>query len=678
MNCRLFSWYLFAGLLALTAIPPVRAQFPQRAPTPNDRLQSPEVLADGRIAFRIYAPQASEVTITGDWIAQGLGSGGNLTKDDQGVWSIEVGPLPADLYSYAFLVDGVKTLDPKNPEIKPGIRSADNMFFVVGPESDFEDQKEVPHGDIRKVWYRSSTLGVQRRMHVYTPPGYDQQDARYPVLYLLHGGGDEDSGWSTIGRAGFILDNLIAAGKAQPTLIVMPNGSLPPVEPPAGETSDAQRASRRRASQDRFTRELMSDVIPLVESQFRVRADAASRAIAGLSMGGGQTLRVMTTHPDAFTYYAIWSAGLFRPASDDAESPYADFLSDADQRNAQIRLLSICVGDQDFALDGSQALAALLKEHGIRHELHVSGGGHTWINWRRYLHDYLPRLFQETSTPAAPADDSADKTEEGEGEAEADEGSESDAAATPAGFDQRREQIERGKVDVVQYPSTTVGNDRTMLVYTPPGYTEQETYPALYLLHGIGDDETGWQKLGAADVILDNLYADGRIVPMVVVMPNGRAQENDRPGGDFRGQFPAFERFEEDLIRDVIPFIEGHYSVKSDRSHRALAGLSMGGGQALNFGLRHLDLFGWVGAFSAAPNTLPASELVPDPQAAREALSLLWISCGDSDRLMDVSQAFHRTLSELQVPHEWHIDTGGHTWDVWKNDLFLFSQRLFR
>jgi enterochelin esterase-like enzyme len=161
-------------------------------------------------------------------------------------------------------------------------------------------------------------------------------------------------------------------------------------------------------------------------------------------------------------------------------------------------------------------------------------------------------------------------------------------------------------------------------------------------------------------------------------MPNGRAAKQDRPGGDFRGQFPAFEAFENDLLNDIIPYVESHYSVRADREHRALAGLSMGGGQSLNFGLKHLDTFAWVGGFSSAPNTKPAAELLPDPAAAAKKLRLLWVSCGDADGLMRISQGLHDFLEAKQVAHVWHVDSGGHTWPVWKNDLYLLAQRLFR
>jgi len=248
----------------------------------------------------------------------------------------------------------------------------------------------------------------------------------------------------------------------------------------------------------------------------------------------------------------------------------------------------------------------------------------------------------------------------------------------PAGFDMRREAIERGKAEMVEYDSKTVGTRRKVLIYTPPGYSPKKQYPVLYLLHGIGGDETEWQRQGAPEVILDNLYADRKLAPMIVVMPNGRAQPNDRAEGDVFRSAPAFAVFEKDLLTDLIPFVESRYSVKKDRQYRALAGLSMGGGQSLNFGLGHLDTFAWVGAFSAAPNTKAPEALVPDPKEAARKLKLLWISCGDKDRLISISQRVHQYLEEKQVPHLWHVESGGHDFAVWRNDLYLFSQRIFR
>ena len=248
----------------------------------------------------------------------------------------------------------------------------------------------------------------------------------------------------------------------------------------------------------------------------------------------------------------------------------------------------------------------------------------------------------------------------------------------PKGFDAKREGIARGKLEMVSYESKSVGTTRKMNVYTPPGYSKDKKYPVLYLLHGIGGDETEWPRYAKPDVLLDNLIADGKAVPMIVVMPNGRAQKNDRAEGNVMASAPAFAAFEKDLLGDVIPTIEARYSVAADREHRALAGLSMGGGQTLNFGLSHLDTFAWIGAFSAAPNTKPAKELLPDPAGAKDKLKLLFVSCGKKDGLMRISQGVHAYLKENNIPHVWHVDENAHDPPHWRNSLYHFVQRIFR
>lgn len=231
---------------------------------------------------------------------------------------------------------------------------------------------------------------------------------------------------------------------------------------------------------------------------------------------------------------------------------------------------------------------------------------------------------------------------------------------------------------MLEYDSKSVGSRRKVLVYTPPGYSAEKKYPVLYLLHGIGGDEEEWHKGAKPAVILDNLFADRKAVPMIVVMPNGRAQPNDRAEGNIMAAAPAFARFEQDLLGDLIPFIEGKYATNTSREGRALAGLSMGGGQSLNIGLAHLDRFAWIGGFSSAPNTRPPEELVPDPARATRLLKLLWLSCGNSDGLLFISQRTHAYLKEKNVPHLWHVGPGAHTFDVWSSDAYHFLQRVFQ
>ena len=251
----------------------------------------------------------------------------------------------------------------------------------------------------------------------------------------------------------------------------------------------------------------------------------------------------------------------------------------------------------------------------------------------------------------------------------------------PSGFDAPRNNITQGKIDTLIYPSGTVGNNRRALIYTPPGYSKDKSYPVLYLLHGIGGDEKEWYNGGRPHVILDNLYAENKIQPMIVVMPNGRAMKDDRMVGNMMDpeKVEAFATFEKDLLNDLIPFIEKNYPVIKDRESRAIAGLSMGGGQSLNFGLGNLDKFAWVGGFSSAPNTKTPETLIPDVKEAEKQLKLLWLSCGDKDRLITFSTRIHEYLKSTQVPYIYQeIPDGEHDFAVWKQNIYQFAQTLFK
>lgn len=307
-----------------------------------------------------------------------------------------------------------------------------------------------------------------------------------------------------------------------------------------------------------------------------------------------------------------------------------------------------------------------------------------------------------------------------------------DRAVAPEGFDVQRNGVEQGKIEKMEYDSKSLGIKRDMLVYTPPGYSKDRKYPVLFLLHGYGNNYYEWLGMETANIILENLLADKKIEPMVVVMPScdgtvlagqsidmfsnrrGAAMGGGMPGGmgAVRGDANSVGRggaatagrrgigavmgggrgrdtaendwggygklFENDLLKDIIPCIESHFSVYTDREHRAIAGLSMGGGQALDFGVGNLDTFAWIGGFSSAPNLKQAKELISDPEEAKKQIKLLWVSCGDQDGLMTGSLNFHNALKEMKISHMWHIDSGGHQAPVWKNDLYLFSQLLFR
>ena len=253
--------------------------------------------------------------------------------------------------------------------------------------------------------------------------------------------------------------------------------------------------------------------------------------------------------------------------------------------------------------------------------------------------------------------------------------------SAPEGFDVPRAGIQRGKIDTIVYNSTTVGSMRRALVYTPPGYSKSKKYPVLYLLHGIGGDEKEWFNQGKPQLILDNLYADKKIAPMIVVLPNGRAMKDDRAVGNIMEgpKVQAFATFEKDLLNDLIPYIEKNFPVLKNQKNRALAGLSMGGGQSLNFGLGNLNTFAWVGGFSSAPNTKSPQELMPNVKNAKKKLKLLWISCGDKDGLISFSKRTHDYMLANQVQHVYQvIPNGYHDFKVWKMNLYMFSQLLFK
>jgi enterochelin esterase-like enzyme len=247
----------------------------------------------------------------------------------------------------------------------------------------------------------------------------------------------------------------------------------------------------------------------------------------------------------------------------------------------------------------------------------------------------------------------------------------------PAGFNAKRDGVPHGKLEMIEYDSKTVGTKRKMQVYTPPGYSRDKKYPVLYLLHGIGGDETEWERFATPDVLEDNLLADGKAAPMIIVLPNGRAEVDDHSKNNTYAHAAAFAAFEQDLLNDVIPAIESRYSALTDREHRALAGLSMGGGQSLNFGLAHLDKFAWVGGFSSAPNTKSPSALLPDPDQAKHQLKLLWLSVGNKDGLIGISQGVHAYLKEHGVPHVWNVDSNAHDPTEWRNNLYYFMQQVF-
>ena len=360
----------------------------QRGGPQGPQVVSPEVSADRRVTFRILAPKAEAVRLSGGDIP-GNGQGAAMTKGTNGVWEVTLGPIEPGAYRYNFNVDGVSVIDPRSSNIS---ESNNNIWSLVHvPGADFMDTKDVPHGAVSAVTYYSTALKRFRRMHVYTPPGYESGKGKFPVFYLLHGAGDCDEAWTSVGRAGFILDNLIAAGKAKPMVVVMP----------AGHTS-AFRFGGPRSTVDEFAQDFVSDIMPHVEKHYRVYTDRQHRAIAGLSMGGGQTLNIGIPHLDKFAYLGVYSSGIFgitgggpggAPQGPSFEEQHKAILDDAKLKKG-LKLFWFATGKDDFLIATSRATVEMFKKHGFDVQFKETEGAHTWINWRNYLNEFAPQLFQ--------------------------------------------------------------------------------------------------------------------------------------------------------------------------------------------------------------------------------------------------------------------------------------------
>jgi enterochelin esterase-like enzyme len=418
MNRRLYLRLVLAAVVTGLA-PAAFAQPPagRGGGTPPPQVTSPELSADRRITFRVLAPKAEAVRLAAGDIP-GVGQTTQLTKSENGVWEVTIGPVNPGTYRYNFNVDGVSTIDPRSPFISESNNNVWSLIHVPG--SDFADTKNVPHGGVAAVSYYSTTLGTFRRMHVYTPPGYERNSDKYPVFYLLHGAGDSDDSWTSVGRAGFILDNLIAAKKAKPMIVVMPAGHT--------RRGAAAPGAIARTATEEFVKDFVTDVMPHVEKNYRVLTDRANTAIAGLSMGGNHALQVGIPHLNRFAYIGVYSAGLLggafpglgggrgapaaapaaappaataatapaapqAPTAADWEKEHQANLSNASLKKG-LKLFWFATGKDDGLIATTNATVELFKKHGFNPIMKETAGGHTWLNWRDYLNDFAPMLFQ--------------------------------------------------------------------------------------------------------------------------------------------------------------------------------------------------------------------------------------------------------------------------------------------
>jgi enterochelin esterase-like enzyme len=740
-------------------------------------VQYPRIEEDSRVTFRFTAPNAQKVQValvtSGSNSLQPLPY--DMVKGDDGVWTYTTKESQSPGYhNYWMLVDGAAVLDPATNAFI-GYGHMCNAFEIPEPGVDFYDIKDVPHGNVLIKNYFAKTSNSWRHIFVYTPPGYDANTStRYPVLYLQHGGGEDERVWIEMGRTNVILDNLLAEGKVRPMIVVMETSAVggagrgAGAGVPAGAGRGAAPAANAGAGAGAgggrgfgmggpgggpYGQLMVNDLIPWIDSNFRTLADKDHRAMAGLSMGGMQTASVTMVNLDKFSYIGLFSGGAATgfgggrgnaapgaapaaaPAQLDLKTIYSGAMADPAEFNRKVKVLFMSFGSEP-PLENPEAL----KKHqeqliaaGITNSyVYISPGtSHEWQTWRRSLYTFAPLLFKESSsaTPPAARQGAAGGTP-GQGARGAGgrggfggaiELGPDDKPAfpdPPAGFNVKRDNVPHGEITAVQYDSKTLGTHRQVRVYTPPGYSTKRKYAVLYLLHGIGGNDREWLQACKADNVLDNLIADGKMKPMVVVFPNGNssvtADALNAPPGErgaagaapgarsgavagagapagagagrgFGGGFDSWGKpFENDLIKDIIPYIESRYSVYKDREHRALAGLSMGGGQSLNIGMYNIDTFAYVGGFSSAPNTNKFGgmyndvEFLPDLIAAKKKLKLLWIACGNKDGLIRVSQGVHNYLKEKGVPHVWHVDSNAHDGTEWANNLYLFAQRIFK
>lgn len=401
---RVARRFVTMGLAVLSCVAGSAAHAQAPAPPPRPpQYVSPEVASDGRVTVRIYAPDAQAVRLVAGDIAGLTPEAAQMTRGDAGIWAVTVGTPEPGAYRYHINVDGIATIDPRNPATSESFQNTWSVVYVPGSQP--WDTTDVPHGAVAEVTYRSTSLGQFRRMHVYTPPGYERGTEAYPVFYLLHGAGDSDDAWTSVGRANFILDSLIASGKAVPMIVVMPAGHI------------RGGAMGMQATQDVVT-DIMQDVKPYIETHYRVATGRAHTAMAGLSMGGHQTINAAIPHLAQFAYIGVYSSGLIGgfpdlmrrppgatgpaprmgPTADEWSAMHASTLSDPSLK-AGLRLLWFATGKDDFLLGTTKATVALFEKHGFSPVYRETDGGHTWVKWRHYLTEFVPMLFRPEVTP---------------------------------------------------------------------------------------------------------------------------------------------------------------------------------------------------------------------------------------------------------------------------------------
>ena len=363
----------------------------------NTRLVSPDIQPDNSVLFRMKAPNATSVAVVGTFAMDFKPV--SMVKNDSGIFEAKIGPLPSDMYEYRFILDSAMMLDPNNNAVTRDGSIVENRLLIPGSLGDLIAAQNVPHGNVTAIWYPSPTLGAERRMYVYTPPGYHQQKDKYPVLYLLHGGGGDEEGWISRGRANYIIDNLIASKQAVPMIVVITNGNPDAVSAPLDKplnTNSKEAPGIGSMASGRFEQSLVKDVVPYIEKNYRVIADADHRAITGFSMGGYQTQNITNNNPGMFNYIGVMSMGLFSSFRN------SDTSYKKEKHIAQLKTLMaskpklywIGIGKDDFLYGTVTKLRSLYDEIGFKYAYRESEGNHTWNVWRLYLTELAPKFFK--------------------------------------------------------------------------------------------------------------------------------------------------------------------------------------------------------------------------------------------------------------------------------------------
>lgn len=369
----------------------------QQALFGGGQITSPEINSDNSVIFRVEAPNAKEVKISGDWMpSEGWTPGSAvMEKGEKGIWTYKTAALEPELYIYSFILDGFKTTDPNNPFLIRDVASVANIFIIEGGQADLYKVNDVRHGSVTRRWYDSPGNGRDRRITIYTPPGYENSTEKYPVLYLLHGAGGDEEAWMSLGRTSQILDNLIASGKAKPMIVVMPNGNVSQEAAPGEETRGFYKPQFMVPNtMDGNYEATFTDIIKFVESSYRVKAEKASRAVAGLSMGGFHSLHISRYYPNTFDYVGLFSAAIL-PNQDVSHPVYNDIDGTLlKQKQNGLKLYWIGCGKTDFLYQNNLDYKAKLDKIGMPYTWHESEGGHIWKNWRVYLSEFAPLLFK--------------------------------------------------------------------------------------------------------------------------------------------------------------------------------------------------------------------------------------------------------------------------------------------